>query len=180
MDFTRPKSKRVASRDMGAFRGSPGSGRPTRDLRARCQPVTHHSNLNVPDFPDLNKHKVLPPIGKTRSGNVSRPSPEGGGSRGSGRESERIDTLLLAIRAPCGSRFERRFDPAEPLRTVRDCAESRFGIGYGEVSIATMDVPRRSFTDLDLTLVQCGIHDRSMLLTCGCGCSGHDDLELRS
>ncbi|XP_037098941.1 UBX domain-containing protein 10 [Syngnathus acus] len=163
MDFTRSKSKSGASRDMGAVRGQPGSGRTTRDLCSRREPANFHGNLNAPDFPDLNKYKVLPAIAKARSGNASRSSSDGGGSRGCGREPDRIGTLLLAIRAPCGGRFERLFDPADPLRTVRDCAEARFGTRYGEVSIATMDVPRRSFTDLDLTLVQCGIHDRSLL-----------------
>ncbi|XP_061127899.1 UBX domain-containing protein 10 [Syngnathus typhle] len=161
MDLTRSKSKSGASRDMSAVR--PGSGRTTRDLRSRREPATFHGNLNAPDFPDLNKYKVLPAIAKARSGNASLSSSDGGGSLGCGREPDGTGTLLLAIRAPCGGRFERHFDPADPLRTVRDCAEVRFGTRYGEVSIATMDVPRRSFTDLDLTLVQCAIHDRSLL-----------------
>ncbi|XP_044206315.1 UBX domain-containing protein 10 [Thunnus albacares] len=71
--------------------------------------------------------------------------------------------LLLAIRAPCGRRFQQHFDPTDALRMVRASAEARYGTRYGEVSIETMDVPRRTFTDMDMTLAQCGILNRSVL-----------------
>lgn len=72
-------------------------------------------------------------------------------------------SLLLAIRAPCGRRFQQSFDPADTLQAVRASAEVRFGAEYGEASIETMDVPRRTFTDMDMTLAQCGILNRSVL-----------------
>nr|XP_020441226.1 UBX domain-containing protein 10 [Monopterus albus] len=76
---------------------------------------------------------------------------------------EASGSLLLAIRAPCGKRFQQHFEPTDTLLMVRTSAEGRYGAKYGEVSIETMDVPRRSFTDLDLTLAQCGILNKSVL-----------------
>ncbi|KAM4570427.1 UBX domain-containing protein 10 [Fundulus diaphanus] len=72
-------------------------------------------------------------------------------------------SLLLAIRAPCGRRFEQLFDPADTLRAVRASAEARFVATYREAFIETMDVPRRTFTDMDMTLARCGILNRSVL-----------------
>ncbi|XP_022619128.1 UBX domain-containing protein 10 [Seriola dumerili] len=72
-------------------------------------------------------------------------------------------SLLLAIRAPCGRRFQQHFEPTDTLLMVRASAEARYGAKYGEASIETMDVPRRSFTDMDMTLAQCGILNRSVL-----------------
>ncbi|XP_040908506.1 UBX domain-containing protein 10 [Toxotes jaculatrix] len=72
-------------------------------------------------------------------------------------------SLLLAIRAPCGRRFEQHFEPTDTLLMVRASAEARYGATYGEASIETMDVPRRTFTDMDMTLAQCGILNRSVL-----------------
>ncbi len=72
-------------------------------------------------------------------------------------------SLLLAIRAPCGRRFQQHFEPTDTLLTVRASAEVRYGARYGEASIETMDVPRRTFTDMDLTLAQCGVLNRSVL-----------------
>lgn len=80
--------------------------------------------------------------------------------------------LLLAIRAPCGRRFQQHFDPADALRMVRASAEDRYATRYGEVSIETMDVPRRTFTDMDMTLAQCGILNRSVL------CISQNDSEV--
>ncbi|XP_059188401.1 UBX domain-containing protein 10 [Centropristis striata] len=72
-------------------------------------------------------------------------------------------SLLLAIRAPCGRRFQQHFDPTDTLLMVRVSAELKYGVKYGEADIETMDVPRRTFTDMDLTLAQCGILNRSVL-----------------
>ncbi|KAK2851845.1 hypothetical protein Q5P01_008121 [Channa striata] len=78
-------------------------------------------------------------------------------------------SLLLAIRAPCGRRFQQHFDPRDTLSMVRASAEARFGALYGDASIETMDVPRRSFKDMDMTLAQCGILNKSVL------CISQDD-----
>lgn len=73
------------------------------------------------------------------------------------------DHLLLAVRAPCGGRFQQHFRASDTLLMVRASAERRYGTKYGPVSVETMDVPRRSFTDMDMTLAQCGIINRSVL-----------------
>lgn len=72
-------------------------------------------------------------------------------------------SLLLVIRAPCGRRFQHHFDPADTLQMVKSRAEAMHAAQYGDVSIQTMDVPRKTFTDLDMTLAQCGILNRSVL-----------------
>ncbi|XP_039657424.1 UBX domain-containing protein 10 [Perca fluviatilis] len=72
-------------------------------------------------------------------------------------------SLLLAIRAPCGRRFQQHFEPTDTLLMVRASAELMYGAKYGEASIETMDLPRRTFTDMDVTLAQCGIRNRSVL-----------------
>ncbi|KAM3617265.1 uncharacterized protein V6R79_004088 [Siganus canaliculatus] len=80
--------------------------------------------------------------------------------------------LLLAVRAPCGRRFEQHFDPTDTLLKVRASAEVMYGAKYGDATIETMDVPRRTFTDMNMTLAQCGILTRSVLCISqsdGCG-----------
>ncbi|XP_073327134.1 UBX domain-containing protein 10 [Pagrus major] len=98
----------------------------------------------------------------------SRPKPPGPApvmTKGPGA----TGSLLLAIRAPCGGRFQQHFDPTDTLLTVRASAEVKFGAKYGDACIETMDVPRRTFTDMDMTLAQCGIVNRSVL------CISHSD-----
>ncbi|XP_036390261.1 UBX domain-containing protein 10 [Megalops cyprinoides] len=72
-------------------------------------------------------------------------------------------SLLLAIRSPCGKRFQHHFLPTDTLQAVLAAAEVRHGAKYGRGVIETMEVPRRSFTDLSMTLAQCGIQNRSVL-----------------
>ncbi|XP_023862433.1 UBX domain-containing protein 10 [Salvelinus sp. IW2-2015] len=81
-------------------------------------------------------------------------------------------SLLLAIRAPCGRRFEYHFLPTDTLLTVLASAEARYGARYehGYIEIVDgyvksgVDRPlRRTFIDLNMTLAQCGILNRSVL-----------------
>lgn len=90
------------------------------------------------------------------------PKPPDPGSKGS-KEAGDSGSLLLAIRGPCGRRFQQHFERTDTLLMVRASAEARFGAAYGDACIETMDVPRRSFTDMDMTLAQCGILNRSVL-----------------
>lgn len=73
------------------------------------------------------------------------------------------DGLLLAIRAPCGRRFQQHFASGDSLHTLIACAEARYETSYPEAFIETMDVPRRSFRRLDVTLSECCIFNRSLL-----------------
>ncbi|XP_038551229.1 UBX domain-containing protein 10-like [Micropterus salmoides] len=131
----------------------------------------------------LNKYKVLPSIERRRS-EVSlgrnldkqmsmlslsddaipqqrRRTPEPGPIMT--KEAGATGSLLLAIRAPCGRRFQQHFNPTDTLLTVKASAEVRYGVKYGDTSIETVDLPRRTFTDMNMTLAQCGILNRWLL-----------------
>lgn len=110
------------------------------------------SKLSLSDDAILQRGEPDPPTGD-KGPDVHLDPPDPGAT---GR-------LLLAIRAPCGSRFQQHFDPTDTLQAVRASAEARYGARYGHASIETMDVPRRSLTDMDMTLAQCGILNRSVL-----------------
>ncbi|KAM8796385.1 UBX domain-containing protein 10 [Eudromia elegans] len=72
-------------------------------------------------------------------------------------------SLLLAIRSPSGQRFEHRFKPTDSLQTVLTVAEQKTTAKYKHCSVETMEVPRRSFSDLTRSLQECGILHRSVL-----------------
>lgn len=71
--------------------------------------------------------------------------------------------LLLAIRSPSGQRFEHHFKPTDSLQTVLTVAEQKMSAKYKRCSVETMDVPRRSFSDLTRSLHDCGILHKSVL-----------------
>ncbi|XP_028266369.1 UBX domain-containing protein 10 [Parambassis ranga] len=171
-------------RDQGQQPESPACDRQDRSLRSRSQPVMSRDEVlhllqHAPAAPpqSLNKYKVLPSIERRRSegspgaagDHLSGDAVTHAHGRGSPKAPDPATTttqqarLLLAIRAPCGRRFEQHFDLTDTLQAVRASAEARYGSRYGRASIETMDVPRRTFTDLDLTLSQCGIVNRSVL-----------------
>lgn len=80
--------------------------------------------------------------------------------------------LLLAIRNPCGQRFKCHFHPSDKLQVVLSNAEAEFGEKYPNCVIETMDVPRRTFTNLTMTLAHCGILNKSVL------CISQDDSNM--
>ncbi|XP_036447747.1 UBX domain-containing protein 10 [Colossoma macropomum] len=71
--------------------------------------------------------------------------------------------LLLAIRTPCGQRFKWHFQPTDTLQAVVAAAEAESGERYEDAVIETMEVPRRTFTNLTMSLSQCGIFNKSVL-----------------
>ncbi|NXN30557.1 UBX10 protein, partial [Nycticryphes semicollaris] len=71
--------------------------------------------------------------------------------------------LLLAIRSPSGQRFEHHFKPTDSLQMVLAVAEQQTSAKYKCCSVETMEVPRRSFTDLTRSLHECGILHKSVL-----------------
>ncbi|KFP22312.1 UBX domain-containing protein 10, partial [Egretta garzetta] len=76
---------------------------------------------------------------------------------------EEVSQLLLAIRSPSGQRFEHHFKPTDSLQTVLAMAEQKMLAKYKCCSIETMEVPRRSFSDLTRSLHECGILHKSVL-----------------
>ncbi|XP_032087522.1 UBX domain-containing protein 10 [Thamnophis elegans] len=71
--------------------------------------------------------------------------------------------LLLAIRSPSGERFERYFRPTDNLGTVVAVAEQKNTATYRRCRIGTVEVPRRTFSDLSRSLQDCAIHHKSVL-----------------
>lgn len=71
--------------------------------------------------------------------------------------------LLLAVRSPSGRRYERYFRPTDTLQTIIAVTEKRSTVCYKKCSIETMEVPRRSFSDLTKSLEDCGIPNKSVL-----------------
>ncbi|NWR90713.1 UBX10 protein, partial [Furnarius figulus] len=71
--------------------------------------------------------------------------------------------VLLAIRSPSGQRFEHHFKPSDSLLTVLAMAGEELLANYQHCSVETMEVPRRSFSDLTKSLQECGILHKSVL-----------------
>ncbi|NXS37005.1 UBX10 protein, partial [Pomatostomus ruficeps] len=71
--------------------------------------------------------------------------------------------VLLAVRSPSGQRFEHHFKPSDSLQTVLAVAGQKLLANYQHCSVETMEVPRRSFSDLTKSLQDCGILQKSVL-----------------
>ncbi|NXY38657.1 UBX10 protein, partial [Pomatorhinus ruficollis] len=71
--------------------------------------------------------------------------------------------VLLAVRSPSGQRFEHHFRPSDTLQTVLAVAGQKLLANYQHCSVETMEVPRRSFSDLTKSLHECGILPKSVL-----------------
>ncbi|NXY64426.1 UBX10 protein, partial [Callaeas wilsoni] len=71
--------------------------------------------------------------------------------------------VLLAVRSPSGQRFEHHFKPSDSLQMVLAVAGQKLLANYQHCSVETMEVPRRSFSDLTKSLHECGILPRSVL-----------------
>ncbi|NXO43258.1 UBX10 protein, partial [Locustella ochotensis] len=71
--------------------------------------------------------------------------------------------VLLAVRSPSGQRFEHHFKPSDSLQTVLAVAGQKLSANYQHCSVETMEVPRRSFSDLTKSLQECGILPKSVL-----------------
>ncbi|XP_018780235.1 UBX domain-containing protein 10 [Serinus canaria] len=71
--------------------------------------------------------------------------------------------VLLAVRSPSGQRFEHHFKPSDSLQTVLAVAGQKLLANYQHCSVETMEVPRRSFSDLTKSLQECRILPKSVL-----------------
>ncbi|XP_077168834.1 UBX domain-containing protein 10 [Paroedura picta] len=97
------------------------------------------------------------PFGKMKEGSpsLSTPAPE--------EPSEKEPRLLLAVRSPSGQRFEHHFRPTDSLEAVLAAAERINSTVYRRCSIETVEVPRRTFSDLTKSLQECAIPHKSVL-----------------
>ncbi|KAM9297001.1 UBX domain-containing protein 10 [Gastrophryne carolinensis] len=183
MHVTRPKSAKGRTRSSAhpveheRLSPSPAAATPRPPSARRI------SHEDVPElvqqFPprptssSLNRYRVLPSIGsapeellirQTGSMTLSARQPISttgpAPSRNPGAEEP---PLLLAVRTPCGQRFECHFLPADTLRSVLTTAEQRSGVQYRDCILESMEVPRRSFPDLGRTLRECAIPNKSVL-----------------
>nr|XP_030145262.3 UBX domain-containing protein 10 [Taeniopygia guttata] len=79
------------------------------------------------------------------------------------QESLEEPQVLLAVRSPSGRRFEHHFRPSDSLQKVLAVAGQKLLADYQHCRIETMEVPRRSFSDLTKSLQECGILPKSVL-----------------
>uniref|UniRef100_A0A8C5QAY4 UBX domain protein 10 n=1 Tax=Leptobrachium leishanense TaxID=445787 RepID=A0A8C5QAY4_9ANUR len=157
-------------------------------------PELLHQVAARPPSASLNRYRVLPSIGVTRSPGQAEaedlPRQIGSMRLGSGARERHVKSLyreqvhspellkvplnlqepsdheprlLLAIRTHTGQRFERYFRPTDTLHVVLAVAEEKTGTSCKKCSVEAMEVPRRSFPDLHLTLQECGILNKSVL-----------------
>lgn len=71
--------------------------------------------------------------------------------------------VLLAVRSPSGQRFEHHFRPSDSLQTVLAVAGQKLLANFQHCRVETMEIPRRSFSDLSKSLQECGILSRTVL-----------------
>ncbi|XDV46368.1 hypothetical protein PO909_014271 [Leuciscus waleckii] len=166
--------------------------RTNQSLRSRAilRRGSQTSTDRPPDEPvSLNKYRVLPSIEKKtatdrkysqgdsshticqHTSHVHTEARQDVMSEGTGSETE-DSGLLLAIRTPCGQRFKCNFRPTDELRAVLSAAEEEFRERFDNCVIETMDVPRRTFTNLTMSLAQCGVLNKSVL------CISQEDTDL--
>ncbi|MBN3318685.1 UBX10 protein, partial [Atractosteus spatula] len=182
MHVTRPKSAKGRSRPAlnctqsvhsVSQHGSPLTPRPPSNTRERAgsslssaTPARRGSLVKTDEIPELlqvlpaqptsslNRYRVLPSIEKKEESTPEMTAPA---------EARVEQNLLLAVRSPSGERFQRLFHPSDTLQTVIATAEAEHGTSYEGGIIETMEVPRRSFHNLSLTLEQSGICNRTVL-----------------
>ncbi|NXA11061.1 UBX10 protein, partial [Sapayoa aenigma] len=71
--------------------------------------------------------------------------------------------VLLVVRSPSGQRFEHHFKPSDTLLMVLAVAGQKLLANYQHCRVETMEVPRRSFSDLTKSLQECGILHKSVV-----------------
>ncbi|NXC24259.1 UBX10 protein, partial [Campylorhamphus procurvoides] len=121
----------------------PGEQGSASTLSASATPTTESSPLRCP--PEKGGRRMRQESPSTSTSGLEEP------------------LVLLAIRSPSGQRFEHHFKPSDSLLTVLAMAGEELLANYQHCSIETMEVPRRSFSDLTKSLQECGILHKSVL-----------------
>ncbi|NXP25515.1 UBX10 protein, partial [Scytalopus superciliaris] len=120
-----------------------GEEGPASTLSGSATPTAESSHLHRP--PEQGGRKVRQESPSTSPSGLEEP------------------LVLLAVRSPSGQRFEHHFKPSDSLLTVLAMAGQELLANYQHCSVETMEVPRRSFSDLTKSLHECGILHKSVL-----------------
>ncbi|KAL8198577.1 UNVERIFIED_CONTAM: hypothetical protein K2H54_016731 [Gekko kuhli] len=142
-------SNRLKEEEQG-FKARPPERMPLSAMTKHDMGSGEHVKMSPPPL-------ETKPLGKMKEGSTasSTAAPE--------EPSEKEPRLLLAIRSPSGQRFEHHFRPTDRLEIVLAVAERKNSTVYKRCSIETMEVPRRTFSDLTKTLQECAIPHKSVL-----------------
>ncbi|XP_006862419.1 PREDICTED: UBX domain-containing protein 10 [Chrysochloris asiatica] len=149
-----------ASLSLNKYPVLPSINRKNLEEKAGDTRAQKVSSLQRKASKDNSRAQAWPPVekvtiqtmrqGPSQTGNLEEPS-------------DQEPRLLLAVRSPSGQRFVRHFRPTDDLQTVVAVAEQRNKTTYPHCSIETMEVPRRSFSDLTKSLQECQIPHKSVL-----------------
>lgn len=133
----------------------------TPQSRAAAGEQGRASALSQRDGPDVESSHMQPPPEKP--GRKTRQESPSGLTLDVAELPQEEPELLLAVRSPSGQRFEHCFKPSDSLQAVLAVAEQKTSSRYKHCSLETMEVPRRTFSDLTRSLHQCGILHKSVL-----------------
>ncbi|XP_044134541.1 UBX domain-containing protein 10 [Bufo gargarizans] len=122
----------------------------------RLTPEVHDRHNTKTLFREQNKPHQM----SNHQGQVNM---EDSQAKGQEPPSEQEPRLLLAIRSHSGQRFEQFFRPSDTLFTILVAAEEKTGVSCKDCSVESMEIPRRSFTDLSQTLQECRIPNKSVV-----------------
>ncbi|XP_054858073.1 UBX domain-containing protein 10 [Eublepharis macularius] len=141
-------SNRVNEEEQN-FKGRLPERVPTSAMTKRDRGSGEHAKTSLP----LEKK----PFSEMKERSISLPAPA------LEEPSEKEPMLLLAVRSPLGQRFQHHFRPTDRLETVLAVAERKNSAVYKRCSIETVEVPRRTFSDLTKSLQECAILHKSVL-----------------
>ncbi|XP_043532296.1 UBX domain-containing protein 10 isoform X1 [Chiloscyllium plagiosum] len=153
------------SSSLNRYRVLPSIGRrETSDsgIRTIAQ-QTNKLNLHADLEQKLKSSREKPPLSKSDIATSKTQVSQNASVTLPDEPSESEPRLRLAVRYPSGQRFERCFRPSDTLQSILSVAEWKSNNNYANSVVETMDVPRRSFSDLSKTLEECGIQNKSVL-----------------
>nr|XP_009940058.1 PREDICTED: UBX domain-containing protein 10 [Opisthocomus hoazin] len=147
--------------DRLKVRGAEEDAQKTKTLSGEQGSASLLSESDVPDAE--GSHAQSPPEKPGRKMGQESPSTTTLSLENLEKPPKEESHLLLAIRSPSGQRFEHHFKPTDSLQMVLAVAEQKMSAKYKHCSVETMEVPRRSFSDLTRSIHECGILHKSVL-----------------
>ncbi|XP_059494025.1 UBX domain-containing protein 10 [Stegostoma tigrinum] len=133
-----------------------------RTIAQQTNKLNLHADLEQ-NLKSNKEKKPPPPLSKSRTSTTKTQVSQNPLLTLPDEPSESEPRLRLAVRYPSGQRFERCFRPSDTLQSILSVAEWKSNNNYANSVVETMDVPRRSFSDLSKTLEECGIQNKSVL-----------------